>query len=83
MITYELTSTIFASVILFTLVLFPVSGYVRAVAMGTLDFYGDLHHPIVFPCAPVVFTPIILFRSPSGILYLQAIKRTYWHEKPA
>jgi hypothetical protein len=41
MITYELTAAIGASVILFTLVLFPVSGYVRAVAMGALDVYDD------------------------------------------
>jgi hypothetical protein len=68
MITYELTAAIFASVILFALVLFPVSGYVGAVAMGALDFYGDLHHSIVFPCAPVVFPLIIPFRSPSFIV---------------
>jgi hypothetical protein len=41
MITYELTAAILAEVILFTLVLFSVSGYVRAVAMGALDVYGD------------------------------------------
>jgi hypothetical protein len=40
MIIYELTAAIFAEVIVFTLVLFPVSGYVRAVAMGAFDFYG-------------------------------------------
>jgi hypothetical protein len=40
MITYELTAAIFATVLLFTLVLFPVSGYVRTVAMGAFDFYG-------------------------------------------
>jgi hypothetical protein len=71
MITYELTAAIFAEVILFTLVLFPVSGYVRAMAMGTLDLYGYLHHSIVFLCAPVVSTPfIILSRSPSKIVIL-------------
>jgi hypothetical protein len=25
--------------------------------MGALDVYGDEHNFIVFPCAPVVFTP--------------------------
>jgi hypothetical protein len=39
MIAYELTTAIFAAVILFALVLFPISGYVRAVAMGALDFF--------------------------------------------
>jgi hypothetical protein len=61
MITYELTAAICASVILFTLVLFPVSGYVRAVAMGALDVYGGLHNFIVFLCAPVVITPLSYF----------------------
>jgi hypothetical protein len=40
MIAYDLAATVFAEVILFALVLFPVSGYVRAVAMGALNFYG-------------------------------------------
>jgi hypothetical protein len=57
MITYELTAAILAEVILFTLAFLSVSGYVRAVAKGALDFYGDEHNFIVFPCAPVVFTP--------------------------
>jgi hypothetical protein len=57
MITYELTAAILAEVILFTLVLFSVSGYVRAVAKGAFDVYGDEHNFIVVPCAPVVFTP--------------------------
>jgi hypothetical protein len=41
MITYELTVAILAEVILYTLAFLSVSGYVRAVAMGALDFYGD------------------------------------------
>jgi hypothetical protein len=72
MITYELTAAIFAEVILFTLVLFPVSGYVRAVAMGTLDFYGGLHHSIVFLCAPVVSTPLSYFLD-HLLNYMQGI----------
>jgi hypothetical protein len=40
MIAYKLAAAVFAEVILFTLVLFPVSDYVRAVAMGAFDFYG-------------------------------------------
>ncbi|MHB9293049.1 hypothetical protein Holit_02166 [Hollandina sp. SP2] len=36
---------------------FSVSGYVRAVARGAFDLSGYLHHSIVFPCVPVVFTP--------------------------
>jgi hypothetical protein len=68
MITYELTAAILAEVILFTLVLFPVSGYLRAVAMGALDFYGYLHNFIVFPCAPVVFTPPSYFVDHHRIL---------------
>jgi hypothetical protein len=61
MITYELTIAIFAEVIVFTLVLFPVSGYVRTVAMGAFDFYDDLHNFIVFLCASVVITPLSYF----------------------
>jgi hypothetical protein len=61
MITYELTATISAEVILFILVLFPVSGYVRTVAMGAFDFYDDLHNSIVFLCASVVITPLSYF----------------------
>jgi hypothetical protein len=61
MVAYKLTAAIFAEVILFSLVFFPVSGYVRAVAMGALDFYGGLHHSIVFLCAPVVITPLSYF----------------------
>jgi hypothetical protein len=61
MIAYKLAAALFAEIILFPLVLFPVSGYVRAVAMGALDFYDDLHDPIVFICAPVVITPLSYF----------------------
>jgi hypothetical protein len=34
------TTALGAEVILFTVVFFPVSGYVRIMAMGALDFYG-------------------------------------------
>jgi hypothetical protein len=61
MITYELTAAIFAGVILFTLVLFPVSGYVSAMAIGSLDLYCYLHHSILFLCDPVVGTPLSYF----------------------
>jgi hypothetical protein len=40
MIAYKLAAALFAEVILFTLVLFPVSGYVGALAMGVFDFHG-------------------------------------------
>jgi hypothetical protein len=61
MVAYKLTAAIFAEIILFSLVLFAIPGYVRAVAMGALDFYGGLHHSIVSFCAPVVFTPLSYF----------------------
>jgi hypothetical protein len=71
MVAYELTAAIFASVILFSLVLFTIPGYVRAVAMGALDFYGGLHHSIVSFCAPVVITPLSYFSDhlPAGNLH--------------
>jgi hypothetical protein len=40
MATGELTTTLGAPVILFATAFFPVSGYVKTVAMGTFDFYG-------------------------------------------
>jgi uncharacterized membrane protein len=39
----ELVSTVFTAVILFVLVLFPVSGYGRAMAREAFDVYGDFH----------------------------------------
>ncbi|MDR2447649.1 MAG: hypothetical protein LBD58_10265, partial [Treponema sp.] len=44
-----------------SLVLSPVSGYVRAVAMGAFEFYGSRHDPIAFLCALVVITPLSFF----------------------
>jgi hypothetical protein len=55
---------------LFTLAFLSVSGYVRAVAMGALDLYGYLHHFIVFPCAPVVFTPPSYFVDHHPMIFL-------------
>jgi hypothetical protein len=40
MVTDELTTALGTEVILFTIVFFPVSGYVRTMAMGAFDFYG-------------------------------------------
>jgi hypothetical protein len=34
-----------------------VTHYVRALAIGALDLYDDVHDPIVFLCAPLVITP--------------------------
>jgi hypothetical protein len=39
----ELMSALGAEVILFAVAFFPVSGYVMAMAMRALDFYGDCH----------------------------------------
>jgi hypothetical protein len=39
-ITNKLPSALAAPVILFAVAFFPVSGYVGAMAMGALDFYG-------------------------------------------
>jgi hypothetical protein len=43
MAAYKLAAAIFATVILFTLAFFPVSGYLGTMAMGTIDVYGDCH----------------------------------------
>jgi hypothetical protein len=43
MVAYELTAALFAEVILFALAFLSVSGYVRAMAMGAIDVYGDCH----------------------------------------
>jgi hypothetical protein len=36
----KLATAVFATVILFVIVFFPVSGYLTTMAMGALDFYG-------------------------------------------
>jgi hypothetical protein len=43
MIRYKLAAAIFTAVILLTLAFLSVSGYVRAMAMGAIDVYGDCH----------------------------------------
>jgi hypothetical protein len=50
----EPTTALGAKVILFAVAFFPVPGYVRTMATGAFDFYGDCHNFIVFLCAPVV-----------------------------
>jgi hypothetical protein len=77
MIAYKLAATIFAEEILFSLVLFPVSGYVRAVAMGAFDFYADLHNFIVFLCASVVITPLSYFLDHHQIV-LNVKRKSKW-----
>jgi hypothetical protein len=64
-IAYKLAAAVFAEVILFPLVLFPVSGCVRAAAIGARNFYDDAHDSIVFLCVPVVRRRITcgLFRN--------------------
>jgi hypothetical protein len=37
----ELASAVFTEVILFAVAFFPVPGYVRTMAMGARDFYGE------------------------------------------
>jgi hypothetical protein len=46
---------------MFAIVFFPVSGYLGAMAMGTLEFYGCFHDFIVIPCVPFVITPLSYF----------------------
>jgi hypothetical protein len=53
----ELASAVFTEIILFILVVFSVSGYGGAVAMGACDVYCYCHYFIASPCAPGVFTP--------------------------
>jgi hypothetical protein len=43
MVAYKLTSTVFTTVILLFLALFPVSGYGGAMAMGAFEFYCYLY----------------------------------------
>jgi hypothetical protein len=40
MVADKLVTAVFAPVILLVVAFFPVSGYVRTVAMRALDFYG-------------------------------------------
>jgi hypothetical protein len=70
MIAYKLAAALFTEVILFPLVFFPISGYVRAVAMGAFDFYDDLHNFIVFLYASVVITPLSYFLDHHPIMNL-------------
>jgi hypothetical protein len=39
----ELATAVFTEVILFVVVFFPVSDYVRTMAMGAIDVYDDTH----------------------------------------
>jgi hypothetical protein len=39
----ELAAAVFTAVILFVVVFFPVPGYIRALAKGAFDVYGDCH----------------------------------------
>jgi hypothetical protein len=41
MLADELASAVFTEVILFTVAFLPVPGYVRTMAMGACDFYGE------------------------------------------
>jgi hypothetical protein len=62
--------------ILFTLAFLSVSGYVRTMAMGALDVYGDCHHSIVFLCALVVITLLSYFVDHHQINICQIRTRT-------
>jgi hypothetical protein len=57
----KLAAAAFETAILFAAASFPVSGYVGAMAMGTLDFYGCQHDFTVFFCDPVLITPLSYF----------------------
>jgi hypothetical protein len=41
MVAYKLAATVFADEVLFTLVFFPVPGYVLTMAKRAIDVYGD------------------------------------------
>jgi hypothetical protein len=41
MVADKLTPAVFTAVILFAVVFFPISGYVRVMALGAIDVYGD------------------------------------------
>jgi hypothetical protein len=62
---------------MFALVFFPVSGYLEAMAMGALEFYGCFHDFIVILCVSVVITPLSYFVDHSPMIYVMLLDGLY------